>query len=289
MRTTAVQVVDLFNRANQIRNPELEVPWIPVGTLVPMREVLPILATGTARRVPVVDTNTGKVVKIISQMDVVRQLQLQAGAQRERDWPELLKKTPAETGVGMKPVVTISEDDEARDAFRRMIDDNVSCVGVTDDQGQLVGCISNKDIHVVMRGMQKSAPAKVSAPMMAQQSKGKGRFSIAASMTSRDFFGMLAMMFVGEVRRETESNGRTHVAVCEVQPEATFKEIIDKICATGHHRVFLVDEEHRPVGLVSVADICRLIWQEMQPKVVVAAPKSTPPPIPKRSAAQPEQ
>ena len=288
MRTTAVQVFEIFNKANQIRDPSLDVPWIAVGPFAPMKEVIPVLAK-RARRVPVVDPDTGRVVKIISQMDVVRHLYLTAGSQREKDWPEILSNTPLSTGIGMKPVVTITEEQEAREAFRKMIDLNVSCVGIVDDEGKLIGCISNKDIQVVMRGMQKSdkQTRAIAAPMMAQSSKQqRGRFSIAASMTSdRDFFGMPAMMFVSEVRKETEKEGRTHVAACELAPESTFKHIIDKIYLTGHHRIFLVDENHIPVGLVSVADICELICEDIKPKDSANPPATNrvaPPPIPNR-------
>lgn len=296
MRTTAVQVFEVFNRANQIRNPDLEAPWIAVGPFVSMKDVIPILAK-QSRRVPIVDPESGKVVKIISQMDVARTMHLLAGSQREADWPEMLRKTPASTGIGIKPVVTITEEQEAREAFKQMIDRNVSCVGVVDDEGKLIGCISNKDIQVVMRGLQQNKPppssGKIGSVPVSAQTRQPGRFSIAASTTSdRDFFGMLAMMFVAEVRKETERDGRIHVAVCELTPDATFKEIIDKISMTGHHRVFLIDEEHHPVGLVSVADICGLVLDELEAvgygptgckKSEQPSNKTAPPPIPSRN------
>ena len=58
-------------------------------------------------------------------------------------------------------------------------------------------------------------------------------------------------------------------------PTASFLEIVEKIAVTHHHRVFLVGEDHHPVGLISVADICKLLELNL-------FDKKAPPPVPTR-------
>jgi CBS domain-containing protein len=284
VRTTALKVVDVFNKANMIRDPSSEAPWIPVGPLASMGSVIPVLCTH-AKRVPVVDDKTGRVIKMISQMDVVRAVRTMIVSRRQSEWPQVLAESPESTSIGLRPVVSITEENEARDAFKLIVDEKVSCVAVLDDAGVQIGAISNKDLNVVMRGEQQKQ-TKMAAPMMAAApSRNRGRFSIAAStMSDKDYFGMPAMMFVNEAQMEMQRNRKAGTSFCSASPHTSFKDLIEKIDATGHHRVFLVDDDNRPVGVVSIGDICKLIDADMHPKEEVKekSPSRAPPPIPKR-------
>ena len=55
----------------------------------------------------------------------------------DRDNPALARAItpPASTGMGLQPVVVVTEDHEARDAFRAIIDNHVSAVGVVETDG----------------------------------------------------------------------------------------------------------------------------------------------------------
>ena len=279
LKTSAVKVLDVFVKSNMIRNPEMDAPWIAVGPNVPMSEVLPILAS-RARRVPVVDPASGKVVKLLSQMDVVRHLHSTIQMSRPDELPAFLAATSASTGMGLQPVVVVTEDHEARDAFRAIIDHHVSAVGVVDEEGKLAACISNKDVQVVTTaGQAQAKPKPVVAPMMAAPSRARGRFSIAsATVGSASLFSMPCLMFVNEVRKRAEQGGRTHAAVAVAHAESSLKDIVDKLATTHHHRVFLVDLEHKPIGVVSVSDVCALLADNLWEK-------KAPPPVPKRAVA----
>jgi CBS-domain-containing membrane protein len=279
LRTTAVKVLDVFVKSNLIRNPEMQAPWVAVGPSVCMKDVVDILATA-ARRVPVVDPTSGRCVKLVSQMDVCRQLYSSIQTCRPHELPACLLQTPQETGLGMKPVIVVTEDHEARDAFRAIIDNCLSAVGVVDEAGKLAGCISNKDIQIVTKGAAPSSekPKKLVAPMMAAPTRARGRFSIAnGTMGNADFFSMPALMFVFEVRKQMEQGGKTHAAVVVATPDTPFKDIIEKLATSHHHRVFLVNDAHEPVGVVSVADICQLVASNLVP------PPAVPPPVPTRN------
>lgn len=276
MSTSAVQVFEVFNKNNRIRN--IDVPWVAVGPLAPMREVIKVLATTKTRRVPVVDQTTGKTIKIISQSDVCRQLYQIAASTRESEWPAMFTQTPRSTGLGMHPVTTIRADQEAREAFRLMIDEDITCVGVVDETDKAIGCISNRDIHIITKGM---AQPKKPVPSFAAPTARSRKFSIASSvMGERDYFGMLAMVFVNEVQN---SERRKQAQLCTASPDSTFKQILDKLTNTGQHRVFLVDEQGKPEGLISVSDICTLVWAEVAREN--AKPSAVPPPLPKKASA----
>lgn len=275
----------------------MEAEWIAVGPNVKMIEVLELLST-RARRVPIVDSHSGKVVKLISQMDIVRALHTLIQVSRENELPKFLLECPLSTGIGPSKVICVTEDDEAREAFKRMIDHNISCVAVVDDANKLCGVISNMDISVVVNekkppnsGNQQNAANKHFNPMMMGQahSRPRGRFSIATGMGTVDYLGMLSMQFVGEVRKASEGpqGGRKeHVAVCEVSMETPFRTIVEMIYRTGMHRVFLVDANKAPVGIVSVSDICKLCLRELKGATASAR---KPPAIPKRESAKEEE
>lgn len=268
----------------------MEAEWIAVGPNVKMIEVLELLST-RARRVPIVDSHSGKVIKLISQMDIVRGLHTLIQVSRENELPNFLLESPESTGIGPSKVITITEDDEAREAFKLMIDHNISCVGIVDESNKLCGVISNMDISVVVN--EKKNPAtnnnnhnKHFNPMMMGQThtRPRGRFSIATGMGNVNYLGMLSMQFMGEVRKMNEGpqgSRKEHVSVCEATVLTPFRTIIELIYRTGMHRVFLVDANKSPVGIVSVSDICKLCLRELKGATVSAR---KPPAVPKRES-----
>jgi len=46
-----------------------------------------------------------------------------------------------------------------------------------------------------------------------------------------------------------------------VRATAALEQVIGKLAATRVHRVFIVNEKHEPVGVVSLTDICRVLIQ----------------------------
>ena len=123
-----------------------------------------------------------------------------------------------------------------------------------------------------------------SSPAPTSRTTGR-RFSIATQvMGERDFFGMPAMVFVNEVLN-SEVGKSTALKVSPVQtvpPSATIMQILEVMVTSGHHRVFLTDPETKQaLGLISVSDICKLIWIEVD-KEIGKSSVVKPPPIPTR-------
>ncbi|KAK3235427.1 hypothetical protein CYMTET_54372 [Cymbomonas tetramitiformis] len=45
----------------------------------------------------------------------------------------------------------------------------------------------------------------------------------------------------------------------------TLRKVISKLAKTGFHRVFIVDTNYHPIGVIAVSDVCKL-FQRYLPK-----------------------
>lgn len=41
-------------------------------------------------------------------------------------------------------------------------------------------------------------------------------------------------------------------------PQSSLGEVMEKVYQTGVHRVWMVDDDYRPIGIVSLTDILRI-------------------------------
>ena len=209
--------------------------WCPVTPDAPFKEVLRLLATET-RRVPVVDPSTGKVVKIISQSAVVTELYKRIKELGDKA-PSNLLETPKSTGIGLKAVMCIGEDDPARDAYMKITTEGCSAVGVLDNDKKLLTTITTKDVRLLPR-------------------------IEAAGLEGGSLLNMSAREYVSAIRLATEKDGKAHPSVVSVQDTTPLVSIIGRLAETRLHRVFIVDSTHRPVGVISVSDIIVLLMEE---------------------------
>jgi CBS domain-containing protein len=211
-------------------------PWVPVGPSTPMSDVIALLTK--IRRVPVIDPSTNRVVKVISQSLVCAQIN--EALTKMDQVPKRFLQTPRESGIAFKTVVTVSEDTTARQAFQILIEKNVSAVGVTNDEdGSLLTCITAKDIRLL--------------PMV---DKDEG---LEDDNTFEELLSLTAVEFVSKARLVSEKKGKARPAVVAVHVDTPVHQMIAKLSKTGMHRLFLVDENHKPVGVFSVADAVRLL------------------------------
>ena len=175
---------------------------------------------------------TGRVIQIISQSAVVQLL-------HERLKNDVLPDTPMNSGVGIKEVFSVSENDKAREAFEMMVEKNISAVAVLDTDGELLSCISTKDIRVLPRI--ESAGLEGTNPL---------------DLTAREFVSL--------VRRMLEKDGKTHAACVTVPANASLSLVLGKMAVTKVHRVFIVDDNHKAVGVISSSDVLYVL-QQAQP------------------------
>jgi len=199
-------------------------PWCPVEEGAKFRDVVMLLAS-KARRIPVISKSTGKVIQIISQSQVCQLLY-----ERVKAGGVLTDTTPGTTGLGIKNVFCVKDTDQARDAFQMMVDKRVSSVCVLDEAGEILTAISTKDIRLLPR-------------------------LEAAGVEHNNLFDMNVREFVALVRRSTEIDGKSRAACVTVEVDTPLQVVLGKLAATKMHRVYVINGQRKPVGVVSVSDV----------------------------------
>jgi CBS domain-containing protein len=213
-------------------------PWVPVPPSTPMSEVIMLLTK--VRRVPVIDPATSRVMKVVSQSLICHQMH--ESLSHLSEVPPRFMQRPKDFGLGMKNVVTVAEDTRAREAFQILIEKNVSAVGVLDEEGALLTCITAKDIRLL--------------PLVDQDDAES-----ANDHTTEELLNLTAVEFVSKARLVSEKRGKARPAVVVVHVDTPVSQMIAKLSKTGMHRLFLVDADHKPVGVFSVADAVRLLLE----------------------------
>jgi CBS domain-containing protein len=176
-------------------------------------------------RVPVLNDKTEKCDKIISQSALIKFISSNCPHDKLQD-------TIVEAGMPYKKdVVQIIDTASASEAFTLLDNKRLSGIAVVDEEGKLVGNTSARDIK------------------LAAIDEGK----IAMDM---DILSYLAKVRQG-VHRKSE-----RYPCCHIHEDATVSHVVNLLAKTGYHRVFVVDENIRPIGVISVTDITNFATAE---------------------------
>lgn len=138
---------------------------------------------------------------------------------------QLADSTVEQRKLGYSEVATVQQDEPAVNAFRRIHERAVSAVGVVDAEGKLVGNVSASDLKVIGYD---------------------GR--------------LLSHLFVpvSEFVKITRPEG---VGPITVTPRSTFGQVLDKLVSNRIHRVYVIDDDNKPVGVVSLLEILQAFSQ----------------------------
>lgn len=196
-------------------------PFSPVKKGYTLFSSLELLAKEPGlHRIPVIDQNR-KLVNIITQSQVLKFI---------HDNMNILgtvrNKPVTQFPTYNTHVHVINENEKAIDAFKLMTSHHVSGMAVINDQGKLVGNISLRDLKAIA---------------------SDGRFFWRLYQTVKNF--------LQKIKREfQEKDGRPKSVVVATSSD-TLEDVIKKIVQNGIHRVFIVDENHKPTGVISLKDI----------------------------------
>lgn len=78
-------------------------------------------------------------------------------------------------------------------------------------------------------------------------------------------FGISALQLV-QKSRSLEANARPAI-VC-VRVSTHMRDLVKRLAATGLHRVYILDEDEKPIGVISLRDIIRYILPKVSDKPV---------------------
>lgn len=190
----------------------------PTATLFDLAKVM---SQRHCHRVPIVNGSAaGKCINIISQSAVVKFLSTHVAIKQ-------LNETLSEAGLAYKKeVISVRDDMPAADAFDVLDSHRLSGIAVVDEDGVLVGNTSARDIK------------------------------IAAMDTGKTSLDTDILSYLASVRQATFVRNERYPS-CHVHEGDAVSHVVNLLAKTGYHRVFVVDNDVKPVGVISVADVLR--------------------------------
>jgi CBS domain-containing protein len=193
---------------------------IPIGK--PLVEALEVMTHDYPRlhRLPVVDKD-GKLIGILSQSRIVRYLGQHVA---KFDFGSLSIK---QTHLGMQKVIAVNENEKVTKALELIKENKVSAVAIVDSAGVLVGNFSATDLKLLGYGSDVTTVAR-------------------PDQTLKKF-----------VEKVTKNLGAQKYPI-SVERLATTASVIKKFTEANVHRIYVVDDEKKPVGVISLVDIIEL-------------------------------
>jgi CBS domain-containing protein len=209
---------------NPKRNPAVALSWS--ANLVDLIQL--VKKKNPVRRFLMTDAKTNKVNHIITLSDLVHFCCTHVG---ELCFGHVMDRPIEELGLvdhKAKPVLCVTNQQAGYDAFKMMVEHNITGCGVTDAaSGKLIGCVSQSDLVEV--GFSLHGIQRLFAPLSA-------------------YLGM-------RKARETKKAA----PLFSVKASATLQHVLEQMDSHHIHRVFVTTDDDFPVGVVSQSDAIRAL------------------------------
>ena len=179
-------------------------------------DICKALAGRHKHRVAIIDSSTGICTGIISQSGLVAFIASKCLSMDE-------KMEDANLNF-RKNVVQVVDSDSAACAFELLDAKRLSGIAVVDEEGKLIGNTSARDVKLCVQDAGKTG-------------------------MDTDILSYLARVRQSQIVKDDK------YPTCHVHEDATVRHVVNLLAKTGYHRVFVVDKELKPVGVVSFADI----------------------------------
>lgn len=136
-------------------------------------------------------------------------------------------KTIEDFNLGNKGVISVATTQDAIQGFCKILENNITGVAVVNEDGKLVANLSASDLR---------------------------RLGYGTYLFAHLFLPVQAFLTLGdnEIRKPVV-----------IKQSTTIKEVFQTFNWSKVHRLYVVDEHHRPVGVVSVTDMIRLLASEL--------------------------
>ena len=211
-------------------------------------------ANGAVHRVAIFDAS-GEIERIVSMSDAVRYLAVNVerlGGMADASLRDLgLAAETAAREKKKKKLIAVPPTTPAIEAFARMCDERVSCVGVLDDRGSLIANLSVSDVRCIQPehfGILGLPAAEFLALLHGTSYAGFSGAGTPSDVISNPFF---AKMNEGGFRK-------TGPYLVTATPETTFREVLSSFLTHGVHRVYVCEENNKkPVDVVTLTDALR--------------------------------
>ncbi|KXZ52801.1 hypothetical protein GPECTOR_8g188 [Gonium pectorale] len=185
---------------------------------------------------------------IVSQLDVVKLLS------ENKDKLELvLNKTLEELEIFEGSVFTIHASATALEAFHHMAVDHKSCLGIVDNLGKLIGSVAISDLKFVgpnNYGLLMSTVAEFAVIVA-----GKGPSQEEALKGAR----------VPGATDAKWSEVLKDLPLPSLKPSSTFGQLLETMASQNLHRLYITDEDGKPVSIVTLTDVLREVIKPEPP------------------------
>lgn len=203
-------------------------PSLAVSGLSPIFQTIGLFQKGV-NRVTVLGPD-GRAETVISQSDIVRFL-----VSKIDEFPDIFDLSVNEHGLARKKnLIRINKIEPTIKAISLLIQHKISAVAVINDDGTLIGNFSASDM------------------------KGHG---VTDYGDGADPFGSLFMPVLAFL----EQGGMSFFPVVTVKGETPFGIVLLKLIAMRVHRLWVVDEEDKPIGVITLTDIMHALISQKQP------------------------
>jgi CBS domain-containing protein len=193
-------------------------------------DICKYLSTPRGRRVVICEAKNNRCTNVITRRSLLKFLR------KNVDLSDL-EETLKDAGLQYhKDVITVTDQTSAFDTFELMDSKGLYGIGIVDsDDGTLIGYTSASDVR------------------------------LAAYDAGKSSMDLDIMSYLAIVRQLIKyDDAKTHYPVCHVYENATVAEVVNKLVKTGYHRIFVVNKEKKPVGVISLYDILKFVMNQSE-------------------------
>jgi len=196
---------------------------VPLRSQDSVSEALKVFEQTGVHRVPIIGgDDVANINNVLTQVDVINWM----AHHTKEVHPEARKKTLSQLHVQPKFVLSVELNTRVYDAFKMMVDNKITGIAVVNPDGTLLSNLSAKDI--------KEVKADELLPWM--------------SRSTLEFIQMV---------RSKQINVTVPVFSCHLNH--TLEEVIQRLSVLRVHRLYITDEASRPIGVLSLGDLCKLL------------------------------
>lgn len=191
--------------------------------------------------------NSGEIVGIVSQMDVLRWL-----LSKEESFPQILDKTIDELGLltGRRPVLTVNVHDITLMAFHKIVEAGVSGAPVLSDQGELVANLSVSDLRALTEEHFGMLALPLGEFLALEHHLAYVGYSSDKknSCEQRWFYG-------ARKGKSDEQDLKLHIA----QPNSSLRSVLNTFLHNHVHRVYIINEKQNNSPVESVLTLTDIL------------------------------
>lgn len=219
-----VDIVKNFNldNAKNIADLSSSNPLVPLRGKDNLGEALKIFESTGTHRIPILkEEGVAEISNVLTQVDVIAYL-----ASNIKNMGAEKKKKLSELNVQPKKLVSVNTTTRTLDAFKLMVQNHITAVPILNEDGTLLSNLSAKDIKEI----------KLPEMMM--------------------WMNKSVLEFVQMVRSK-QINVTIPIFSCHLHN--TLEEILMKLNVLRVHRLYINDENNKPIGVLSLGDLLKLV------------------------------